>query len=211
MRTESSFCSGRSAADGKNTCRVNGRPLTVTQLRQIGSELLNIHGQHDGQQLLDEEQHGAYLDRFGATEPVLRAYRRGISTQWPPLSGQIRALRMDEAEKARRMDSLQLSDRRAGAGGAGSRRGGGAGRPGGSCCETGRSTSPRCPAADYCLNGGRGTLPAPSPPLRDAQEAIRHHPERSARIWGSCTGGWTALQSEAFDLAETIRDKRESL
>ena len=39
--------------DGKNVCRANGRPLTVTQLRQIGGELLNIHGQHDGQQLLD--------------------------------------------------------------------------------------------------------------------------------------------------------------
>ena len=38
--------------DGKNVCRANGRPLTVTQLRQIGGELLNIHGQHDGQQLL---------------------------------------------------------------------------------------------------------------------------------------------------------------
>ena len=43
--------------DGKNVCRVNGRPVTVTQLRTLGSRLLNIHGQHDGQQLLDEEQH----------------------------------------------------------------------------------------------------------------------------------------------------------
>ena len=45
--------------DGKNTCRINGRPVTVSQLRAVGNELLNIHGQHDGQQLLDEEQHGA--------------------------------------------------------------------------------------------------------------------------------------------------------
>ena len=51
--------------DGKNVCRVNGRPVTVTQLRTLGSRLLNIHGQHDGQQLLDEEQHLAYLDSFG--------------------------------------------------------------------------------------------------------------------------------------------------
>ena len=62
--------------DGKNTCRVNGLPLTVTQLRQIGAELLNIHGQHDGQQLLDEEQHGAYLDRFGRMDAPLAAYRK---------------------------------------------------------------------------------------------------------------------------------------
>ena len=40
-------------ADGKNVCRVGGRPVTVAQLRKIGNSLLNIHGQHDGQQLLD--------------------------------------------------------------------------------------------------------------------------------------------------------------
>ena len=63
------------AADGKNVCRANGRPLTVSQLRAIGADLLNIHGQHDGTALLDEEQHGAYLDRFGRTEEPLSAYR----------------------------------------------------------------------------------------------------------------------------------------
>ena len=40
-------------SDGKNICRLNGRPLTVSQLRALGRQLLNIHGQHDGQQLLD--------------------------------------------------------------------------------------------------------------------------------------------------------------
>ena len=43
--------------DGKNVCRVNGRPVTVTQLRTLGSRLVNIHGQHDGQQLLDPACH----------------------------------------------------------------------------------------------------------------------------------------------------------
>ena len=61
--------------DGKNACRANGRPITVAQLRRIGADLLNIHGQHDGQQLMDEELHGSYLDRFGRTEAVLEAYR----------------------------------------------------------------------------------------------------------------------------------------
>ena len=62
-------------ADGKNACRVNGRPVTVAQLRRIGGALLNIHGQHDGQQLLDEEQHGAYLDSFGHVDGALEEYR----------------------------------------------------------------------------------------------------------------------------------------
>ena len=61
-------------ADGKNACRVNGRPITVAQLRALGTNLLNIHGQHEGTLLLDEEQHGAYLDRFGGMDALLSTY-----------------------------------------------------------------------------------------------------------------------------------------
>ncbi len=93
-------------ADGKNICRINGRPVTVTQLRQIGAELLNIHGQHDGQQLLDEQQHGLYLDNYGRTQKLLEAYQQEFY-QAERLKKQIDALRMDETEKARRVDMLQ--------------------------------------------------------------------------------------------------------
>ena len=93
--------------DGKNLCRVNGRPVTVAQLRRIGEELLNIHGQHDGQQLLDEEQHLSYLDRFGRTEAPLGRYQAAYEAM-ADLQAKIRALQMDEAEKARRMDSLRF-------------------------------------------------------------------------------------------------------
>ncbi|MBQ8851221.1 MAG: AAA family ATPase, partial [Oscillibacter sp.] len=84
-------------ADGKNYCRANGRPITVAQLRKIGAELLNIHDQHDGTALLDEEQHGAYLDRFGRVEAPFDAYRAAYDAL-SDLSGQIKALQMDEAE-----------------------------------------------------------------------------------------------------------------
>lgn len=75
--------------DGKNVCRVNGRPVTVTQLRTLGSRLLNIHGQHDGQQLLDEEQHLLYLDSFGRTEGLLTEYREN-TRPWPPCAARCR-------------------------------------------------------------------------------------------------------------------------
>ena len=52
---EELFLQRELTADGKNVCRVNGRPVSVAQLRELGSRLLDIHGQHDGQQLLDEE------------------------------------------------------------------------------------------------------------------------------------------------------------
>ena len=48
-------------ADGKTACRVCGMPVTTAQLRTLGSLLLDIHGQNDGQQLLDERQHLRYL------------------------------------------------------------------------------------------------------------------------------------------------------
>ena len=91
--------------DGKNVCRVNGRPLLVTQLRELGCQLLNIHGQHDGQQLLDEECHLDYLDSFGGTGEQRAAFGAAYE--------KVRALRrerdelqMDDAEKARRIDTL---------------------------------------------------------------------------------------------------------
>ncbi len=92
-------------ADGKNACRVGGRPVTVAQLRRIGGALLNIHGQHDGQQLLDEEQHGAYLDSFGRVEEELGAYAACYEAM-EITRKKLKSLQMDEAEKERRMDSL---------------------------------------------------------------------------------------------------------
>jgi len=92
--------------DGKNVCRINGRPVTVSQLRALGTRLLNIHGQHDGQQLLDEEQHIVYLDSFGKTEALINAYTEKYK-HFTDIRRQIGALQMDEAEKARRVDTLQ--------------------------------------------------------------------------------------------------------
>ncbi|MDE7244865.1 MAG: DNA repair protein RecN [Oscillospiraceae bacterium] len=94
-------------ADGKNACRVGGRPVTVAQLRRIGNALLNIHGQHDGQQLLDEDQHGAYLDSFGRVDGTLTAYRERYDAM-EAMRKKYKALQMDEAEKERRVDSLNF-------------------------------------------------------------------------------------------------------
>ena len=190
--------------DGKNTCRVNGRPLTVTQLRQIGAELLNIHGQHDGQQLLDEEQHGAYLDRFGRMDAPLAAYRKEYAAM-AALREQIRTLQMDEAEKARRMDSLrfqideleraelvpgeeeELNARR-------------------ELLRNGEKYIAALSGADYCLNGDDSSTGAVTA-IRDAEEAlhgIRHLSPDLEELYKRLE----SLRCEAFDLAETVRDKR---
>ena len=81
-------------ADGKNICRANGRPITVAQLRALGTSLLNIHGQHEGTQLLDEEQHGAYLDRFARLDGLPEAYTERYQAA-RETRRQIEALEMD--------------------------------------------------------------------------------------------------------------------
>lgn len=96
--------------DGRNVCRVNGRPLTVAQLRQLGRQLLNIHGQHDGQQLLDPDCHLGYLDSFGKTAPLLEAYRSSYHAM-SDLRKRISELEMDEAERSRRVDTLEYQIR----------------------------------------------------------------------------------------------------
>ena len=62
-------------AEGKTSCRVCGVPVTTAQLRTLGALLLDIHGQNDGQHLLDEREHLRNLDRFGQLEPELAHYR----------------------------------------------------------------------------------------------------------------------------------------
>ena len=91
--------------DGKNVCRVNGRPLLVTQLRELGCQLLNIHGQHDGQQLLDEECHLDYLDSFGGTGESRTAFV-AVYEKVRALRRERDDLQMNDAEKARRIDTL---------------------------------------------------------------------------------------------------------
>ena len=60
--------------DGKNICKVNGISVNVSTLREIGTCLLNIHGQHDNQALLDPDNHCSFIDSYGDYEPVLLDY-----------------------------------------------------------------------------------------------------------------------------------------
>ena len=96
--------------DGRNVCRIDGRLVTVAQLRELGRQLLNIHGQHDGQQLLDPASHLGYLDRCGGHTELLENYRTAYQA-WNGLRKQIAALEMDEAERSRRVDTLNFQIR----------------------------------------------------------------------------------------------------
>lgn len=94
-------------ADGRNLCRANGQMLTVAQLKALGDHLIDIHGQHDGQLLLDPGCHLAYLDGFGCLVQGALADFQQTYEEVTALRREIASLQMDESEKARRLDSLQ--------------------------------------------------------------------------------------------------------
>ena len=50
--------------NGKNSCKINGRLVTVNELKQFMSEIIDIHGQNDTQKLINKQSHIHYLDYF---------------------------------------------------------------------------------------------------------------------------------------------------
>ena len=92
--------------DGKNICRVNGTLVTVTILRKLGLQLINIHGQHDSASLFDENNHLTYLDSFADNGSLLADYQEKYEDV-AKLHQQIERMTMDEGEKLRRMETLR--------------------------------------------------------------------------------------------------------
>ena len=92
--------------DGKNVCRVNGSLVSVSILRKLGIQLINIHGQHDSASLFDEENHLHFLDAFADNE----SFREDYEEKYQAVAGlrrEIADLTMDEGEKLRRMETLK--------------------------------------------------------------------------------------------------------
>ena len=92
--------------DGKNICRVNGSLVSVTILRKLGIQLINIHGQHDSASLFDEENHLTFLDAFADNEALRLSYSEKYQAV-SDLRRQIDKMTMDEGEKLRQMETLK--------------------------------------------------------------------------------------------------------
>ena len=92
--------------DGKNQCRVNGVPVSVTMLHKLGVKLIDIHGQHDSASLFDEANHLEFLDAFGDNFSLRQAYSEKYE-KVSALEREIHRLTMDESEKLRRMEMLR--------------------------------------------------------------------------------------------------------
>lgn len=94
-------------ADGKSTCRVNMKPVSVSVLRQLAPYLIDIHGQNDGQKLLDEQHHIDYLDGYAGLDDLLAQYRPKYQALLA-LRREITALETGEQERLQRIDMLSF-------------------------------------------------------------------------------------------------------
>ena len=94
-------------SSGKTSSRVSGVPVTAAQLKELASELVDIHGQNDGLRLLDEKSHLAFLDGFAQTNGLLEAFRAQYA-RYGSLRREIDSLTMDDEEKLRLSDSLRF-------------------------------------------------------------------------------------------------------
>ncbi|MBS4217204.1 DNA repair protein RecN [Bacillus sp. FJAT-49711] len=97
------------SSNGKSVCRVNGKLVTISTLREIGSTLIDIHGQHEHQELMDESIHLSLLDQYGSIEiaPALQNYKE-IYKQYDATLKKIKQLKLNEQEMVQRLDLLQF-------------------------------------------------------------------------------------------------------
>ncbi len=93
-------------ADGRSVARINGRTSSVSMLKSLGSFLINIHGQHDSQILLDSRRHIDILDGFGGDTEILENYRR-MFRELQEVSKKLSELVKQEGTKAERAVHLK--------------------------------------------------------------------------------------------------------
>lgn len=96
------------SADGGSVARINHRTASATILREIGSMLINIHGQHDNQILLDSDKHLQILDGFGGDDTLLIAYRESFRElqQTARKLGELKKLEQSRIERSRYLNEI---------------------------------------------------------------------------------------------------------
>lgn len=93
------------SAQGKSTCRINGSVCTVSMLKEVGNLLVNIHGQHDSQTLLNADYHYKFVDMYGSLDGVLDEYKQSFR-QLLLVRKQLKALTLDADERDRQIELL---------------------------------------------------------------------------------------------------------
>lgn len=92
--------------NGKNVCRINSRPTTVSTLKQIGQILINIHGQHENFGLLSADSHLSYIDNIGELIDDINNFKKEFN-KLKEIQSDLNKINSDESEKARKIDLLK--------------------------------------------------------------------------------------------------------
>ena len=92
--------------DGRSSCRICGRPATVSQLKDLGPALLQIHGQHDTQSLFSSDAQLRILDQYAGLEAELMSYGK-VYREYVSIKQELQQTTLNEAEKVRTIDLLR--------------------------------------------------------------------------------------------------------
>lgn len=95
------------SANGKSICKVNGKSATVSMLKEIGSLLVNIHGQHDSQALLNPDYHYTFVDMMIDNSEIIKEYKASFK-ELIAVRRKLKALTADEDDKTRKLEMLDF-------------------------------------------------------------------------------------------------------
>lgn len=93
-------------SEGKSVCKINGYPVTVSMLKELGNQLISIHGQHESYELLSSDAHLKYIDSFAELENLSAAYAAAYA-ELRKIQKALDSFNVDEGEKARKVDLLK--------------------------------------------------------------------------------------------------------
>ncbi len=95
-------------SNGKNSCKINGRLVTVNELRQFMNEIIDIHGQNDTQKIMNKQSHIYYLDHFIGDKILnIKKQYKDLYLTYNNIKKQLKENYGDEKEKQRKIDLLQ--------------------------------------------------------------------------------------------------------
>ena len=95
-------------ANGRNSCKINGRLVTVSELKEFMKQIIDIHGQNDNQTIMDKSSHIGYLDSFiGEKVLKIKAEYRNLFAKYNQIKTELKNNYGDEQEKQRKLDLLK--------------------------------------------------------------------------------------------------------
>lgn len=94
-------------SSGKSSCKINGRPATVSMLKELSKYLINIHGQHESYELFSPETHIDYIDSYGKSSELLAEYRENYK-EYKILKKKLNEANTDESERLKEIDLLSF-------------------------------------------------------------------------------------------------------